>query len=94
VLFERLGDLPLPVKRISECTRVSGQPPGGLVDVIFNKRVIRYTVGEQFLWLGEHRIQLYGQYYYHGRAAAGWILDIEKNDGKWSVTKMDLIWIS
>ena len=95
-LFKRLGDLPLPVKRLSECSPLPfpEYSPGGLVDDVTQKRVIRYTVGEEFLWLEDNKLQLYGQYYYHGRAGAGWIMDIEKIDGKWTVTKMDMIWIS
>ncbi len=95
-MFDRLNDLPLPLRKQSECHNLQdpADAPGGLVDNETGKRGIRYTVGEVIRRMDREYVQVYARYYYHGRAGAVWICHVNKQDGKWTVTKMEMRLIS
>lgn len=89
-LSERLADLPLPIKRLSQCA----SNHLGIFDTESSLRGIMYVVGERFKWIDRNNVQVYVWYFYDGLAGGSWICNLKKKADKWSVTRIERRWIS
>lgn len=89
-LVERLTDLPLPLRRLSQCSHSHR----GIFDNESSQRGIMYVVGERFRWIDSRTVQVYVWYFYDGLAGASWTCDLKRQDDRWSITKVKRGWIS
>lgn len=102
-MFKNMSNLPIPLKKQQQCSylNVYGEVakegewrPGGVIDNETKQRGLLYTVGEQIGWITDDYVQVFAWYYYGGRAGAGWVCHVKKQDGTWIVTEMERKWIS
>ncbi len=89
--LERFKDLKVSLGKQSDGKITP--PTNKLTDAASGKPALRLTV-VHVKWMSDDEVNVHGSEFSNGLSASGYFYVLEKRDGKWTVTKSVLRWLS